>query len=128
MSVKYFFPALVWGVVIFAAISMPPSSIPRTGLFAIPFADKIIHFLLFAIFGFLGSLGFFKQKKESVFHRRFIFLAIFAGLIYGTITELLQHYYFTGRQGSGWDVVANFFGTVFGVILFRLAMKKNLNF
>lgn len=123
MAAKYFIPALAWGAVIFAAISMPPSSIPKTGLFAIPLIDKVIHFFLFAVFGFLGSFGFFKQEKDSFFHRRFIFLAIIAGLIYGSITELLQHYYFTGRQGSGWDVLADLFGTVFGVGLFRLVMK-----
>jgi VanZ family protein len=123
MAVRNFLPALLWGLVIFIAISMPPGNIPKTGLFNIPYFDKIVHFGLFTVFGLLLSAGFFKQREEGFLRQYFILLTILTGLFYGSITEVLQHFYFTGRDGNMFDAMANLFGTVFGVILFRLLLK-----
>lgn len=123
MAVRYLLPALLWGLVIFLAISMPPGNIPKTGLFNIPYFDKIVHFGLFTVFGMLLSLGLFKQREEGLLRQNFVLLTILTGLFYGSITEILQHFYFTGRDGNWFDVMANLFGTVFGVIIFRLILK-----
>jgi VanZ family protein len=123
MAVRYFLPALLWGFVIFIVISMPPGNIPKTGLFNIPYFDKIVHFGLFTVFGMLLSAGFYKQREKGMLRQYFILLTILTGLFYGSITEVLQHFYFTGRDGNMFDAMANLFGTVFGVILFRLLLK-----
>jgi len=123
MAFRYFLPAVAWGLVILIAISMPPGNIPKSGIFSIPHFDKFVHFALFTVFGLLFSFGFFKQSKQGVFHLRFVFFTVLAGVIYGSLTEILQHFYFTGRDGNIIDVLFNLFGTVFGVTLFSFILR-----
>lgn len=128
MAIKHFLPALVWGAVIFIAISMPAGSIPKTPLFKIPHFDKWVHFFLFLVFGALTAYGFYKQRMGSFMQQKHMVLTLLAGLIYGSITELLQLFFFIGRNANMADVVANIFGTIFGVLLFRLALKFKPHF
>lgn len=122
MAIKYFLPAIAWGIVILAALSMPPSNLPEGVLSKLLHLDKVIHFVFFCVLGVLCSFGFFKQKQGGFFQPRFVFLTIIIGLFYGIFTELLQHFFLTGRQGSISDVIADLFGTVFGVVLFRVVL------
>lgn len=123
MAFRYFIPAVVWGLVILIAISMPPGNIPKSGIFSIPHFDKFVHFALFAVFGLLFSYGFFKQSKQGAFHLRFVLFTVLAGIIYGSFTEILQHFYFTGRDGNIIDVLFNLFGTVFGITFFSFILR-----
>ncbi len=118
----FFLPALIWGLVILAAVSIPSASIPETGLLDIPLIDKFIHFALFSVFGILLASGFFKNQRTggSGSWRRRIVLSIITGIGYGAITEYWQFCCLTDRHGSLADVLANGFGTVFGVILFEV--------
>jgi VanZ family protein len=128
MSFKHFIPALAWGAIIFIAISLPPGNIPKTPLLKIPHFDKWVHFFLFLIFGAFTAYGFFKQRLGSFMKRKYVPLTLLAGLIYGSITELLQYFFFFGRNANIADVITNLFGTIIGVLLFRLALSFKPNF
>lgn len=116
-------PVIVWGVVIFVIISMPPSAIPPTDKLRIPHIDKIIHFAIFFVFGALLMFGFIKVGKEGL---KYLFISILVGVAYGGFTEYLQHCCFAGRFGTFADFLADGFGTVFGVSLMSLISKKNI--
>ncbi len=60
--------------------------------------------------------------------RKFAFLAAASGLIYGILTELMQLFFLSERFASISDAVANLFGTVFGVVLFGLALILSQKF
>lgn len=126
MAFKYLIPALAWGLIILLAISLPPGNIPKTGLFSIPHFDKLVHFALFAIWGLMLFAGFRKQRPGSLFQRNPALLAVATGFIYAILTELLQHFCLTGRQGSYFDVLADLFGTVFGVLVLTWIVRKPL--
>ena len=128
MALRYLIPALVWCLVILLAISLPPGNIPRTGLFSIPHFDKLVHFVLFTIWGFLLFYGFRKQKTGNLLRENPTVTAIATGLVYGIFTELLQHFIMSGRQGNFFDILSDLFGTVFGVLLVKWIAGKPSKF
>jgi len=116
-------------VVIFMVISMPSDQIPETPLLGLPHADKAVHFLLFAIFGVLLILGLGKQAGNRQAGTMHILMALLIGLAYGILTEYYQHCCLADRHGNIPDIVANAFGTIFGVVLMAMGIqpgfKKN---
>ncbi len=113
-----FLPALFWGGVIFVVISLPRSSIPEAAWMDYPRADKVIHFLLFAVLGALLLVGFTRPGRPG--KKRGILLSLAAGCSYGALTELFQFCCLASRHGNMPDVLANCFGTVFGVLMMAL--------
>lgn len=128
MVLRPLIPALGWALLILVAVSLPPGNIPRTGIFSIPHFDKLVHLILFAIWGWILFCGLRKQKPGSVLQQHPVLLALAAGLAYAILTELFQHFFLDGRQGSIFDVLADLFGTVFGVLGIQRLEKGPLKF
>ncbi len=105
-------------VVILVAISIPATSLPTVLLNGIKGLDKLSHFVLFAVLGWLLAYAFFKQSSNRSNVRRHHLYAISVGLFIGVATELCQHFFIPTRADELLDVVANFFGTIFGVCIF----------
>ncbi len=116
-SFRNFLPAFMWALVIFVIISAPASSLPSTERLNIPHFDKIVHFIIFAILGGLLLWGFLKRKSSKA---KGIVLSLTIGILYGVLTEYLQYCCFEDRHGNLADLVANSFGTVFGVFLMMM--------
>jgi VanZ family protein len=128
MNLRYYAPAIVWALVVLLATSIPASSIPKVLRISINDLDKLIHFVMFAVLGVLLAFAFYKQPEKSYTHKNFIFLAVIVGVVFGMITEGVQHFFISSRSGEYLDLVANFFGTVFGTFLFKsisVMLEKN---
>lgn len=123
MAIKYFIPAFIWASLIFIAISLPGSYIPKTGLNKIQHFDKLVHFGLFLVLGFLLSYGFFSQPQLKMQIWYYAAISLFIGIFYGAITEIMQFLFFTLRHGNFYDFLANSFGTIFGILLFVIFGK-----
>lgn len=115
MKLKYFAPVVVWALVIILATTLPANSFPQVFNWGAKNLDKLIHFLVFGVFGVLLALAFFKQHYESYLHRNRLWLSVVVGFVFGVITEGAQHFFIPSRSGELIDIVANLFGTVFGV-------------
>ncbi len=127
MRFWHLLPAIVWTIVIFFIIAIPGSSIPESPLFLIPHFDKIIHAAIYLLLGLLLTYGFAKQRDKKFFNRNKYTLAIVFCVLYGILTELIQHFYISGRSGELADVIANISGSLAGVLLYYL-MKKDHRF
>jgi len=117
-------PGLVWAVVIFVIISLPPENIPRARLLFLSHIDKAIHFLIFAVLGALLLTGVYKYRKAGGLKTVHLFWVIAAGSVYGALTEGYQYLFLPARHGNIPDAVANIFGTVFGVIIVAMVIKN----
>lgn len=119
-------PGLAWAVVIFIVISLPPENIPRTPLLQVPHIDKAIHFFMFAVFGALVLLGLHKKSDAGSLSLKHITIAVIAGSAYGILSESIQYCCLPGRHGNVPDVIANVFGTVFGVFVMAMAYRTGI--
>ena len=74
------------------------------------FADKIAHFIAYAVLSFLLFTSLFEGKKLST-----VLIVAAACMVYGGVIEILQT--FTHRQPELWDLTADLFGAVCGAAL-----------
>jgi len=78
--------------------------------------DKIIHFSLFSIMAFLGSISFKISFGLTKAYKSIMF-SLFIAILYGTILEYLQT--FIPDRGFDYaDLIANIGGSIVGIILF----------
>ena len=125
---RHFFPAILWGVVILLVISYPGENIPDSDLLDIQHIDKVVHFGLFAALGALLVYGFRKEHRGGRIRNKRLMQCIAFGIIYGILTEYLQHCCLSDRHGNVPDALANGFGTIFGVVISAQLFRKILDF
>jgi VanZ family protein len=80
--------------------------------------DKVVHLIVFGTLSFLILLGF-REELETEKKYKYVFFAITTTVLYGTLTELLQAYVFTGRSGNVYDAMADTIGAVLGWLLYK---------
>lgn len=94
-------------------------------LYNIPFADKIVHFIMYFS---LMSVIIFENRKYLKSTGQLIFLALIP-FLYGALMEILQSTLTISRSGSIYDAAANLAGVVTSVLLWFLIkpffMKDN---
>lgn len=80
--------------------------------------DKVAHFSAFLLLAFLAILSFTKVKPAY-------FVIIIT--IYGVMIEILQKYMKLGRTFDYFDILADFLGTILGLILALFFITKMKN-
>ncbi|MEY4627767.1 MAG: hypothetical protein RLZZ595_93 [Bacteroidota bacterium] len=104
--------ALGWSAVIFYLLSMDTSSAGEYSILKVYGIDKLIHFGIFVVFGWLW--GIWSNHKFANAESVLILLIILAGSIFGMGMEYYQKF-FTKRTFSYWDGLADALGAVVGV-------------
>jgi VanZ family protein len=113
---RYFIPAILFYLFIFFLSSQSVDiDLPLPGL------DMAAHFVEFALFGFLLSIGYFKAFGFSDFLKSV--LVFLTGLPLGALDELHQ-LFVPGRKGSIGDIAADAAGLVCGILVFRFLAKR----
>jgi VanZ family protein len=98
---------------------LPPQDFPSVPLFE--GADKIVHFFMYFIFSFLLCWAF---KTENRFQRWLLVLPVAIG--WGIFMEYTQLYMHLGRSFSWYDILANSFGVMCGIIIFKYALMLRI--
>lgn len=120
------YPGVFSGILILILTSLPGSFFSHSGMPSLPGMDKVVHFAMFALFGF-ASLWGYREKLAGFDNRRLIKTALIMvaiGVVYGGMTEAMQHFLIDGRSGSPYDLIADVAGTVIGTIIY-IATQKN---
>jgi glycopeptide antibiotics resistance protein len=118
-----FFPALVWGIFILAAISTPGNFIPHIHTFSEWLQwDKITHLILFGVFSIFLLRGFAKSYLFAVSKKHYL-VTLLISIFYGGCTEYLQYILALGRDGNIYDFYANTVGAILGCVLFFKSAK-----
>ena len=111
---KYLFTLLVIASILYLSLAKttPDADMPK-----IPYADKIVHGLMY--FGVMLAFYFdlWRQGLQVVALKRRSWVGALAFALFGGVVELLQMYCTTYRSGDWWDWVADIFGVVLGVWL-----------
>lgn len=107
---RYRWLALGWTILIVVLCLTPKAAVPEgTGTRVIPHLDKIIHFALFAGFGFLWTASV-RSKGAAI-------KVLVAGFALAAGTELLQGLPGVNRDPDTIDVMADSLGAVAGVVV-----------
>lgn len=126
MFLRYNLPGLIWALIILILLALPQNDFPDTSFLNIPNLDKIVHAGLFFVFVFLLARGFALQQSNRFLEKYFIASAFLSGVLYATLTELLQENVFTWRMGDTKDFLADAVGCISGLIFFFMMRKKVL--
>ena len=103
---------VLWTLFILYACFMPPSDVPKV---KIPYLDKVVHFILFANFSFLGLCMSRQYSRYSKL--LFWLLATFLG----ALIEIIQaSNWVKGRSFEWEDILADSFGGLIGILMFSL--------
>jgi len=87
--------------------------------------DTLAHLIMYSILSWSLLLGFIKREKKM--NQSIIRLyggVILVGFLFGTAIEIIQGTLIYRRHFDVVDIVANFFGTIFGVITFKWTAIK----
>ncbi len=114
-------PVIIWSVIIFLLLVIPPISIAKEKQFEITHLDKFIHALLFGIQVVLW--GYYLQSKDrpvSVF-RIALAGAVFISCGYGILMEYVQLW--VDRDFDVWDMLADAIGACLAWLYFLLKKR-----
>lgn len=114
--------AVAWSILIGIACLLEGSSIPQVPMIAIPFKDKIAHFVFYFVFSFLWFFYLDRSKKGRSDIKNAILVFIVASLMGGTV-EILQLKFTTSRSAEWTDMIANCSGSFISLV-FCLSIKQ----
>jgi len=111
---KWDLPAYLWTALLLYLTWWPQIEIPDIG---IDFKDKIAHFFVFGLFGFLIMRARSKEEIKLPLHA--VKLTILYCSLFAVFDEVMQGV-IPGRVADIGDGLANIAGVILGVIFFRL--------
>lgn len=100
-------PAIIWSVIVFILLILPPEALTKEKKIEIVHLDKIIHFFLFGLMAALWA--YYKKQQQPKLFLTYLFILL-STTIYGIITEFLQEW--VGRDFDVWDMVADTAGAI----------------
>lgn len=108
--------ALAWTAVIFALCCTPGRYVPTARWLDLLSFDKLVHASIFFV---LVSLWFLYLLKTGHINTSRIALVIVGCICYGGLLEVLQATVFSQRSGDWADFIANSFGCLMALLVFR---------
>jgi len=115
---KYWLPLIVYCLAIFIQSSFPsPVKEPD-----VPFFDKYLHMLAYALLGALFCRAYGSLRLGDKFWHLALLSVLSAGL-YG-ISDEIHQYFVPSRSAEVMDAAADFFGAAWGVFLYMCFIIK----
>ncbi len=81
-------------------------------------SDKIAHFIAYAGFSLVWSFYFFKAKEYSFL--KSVQVSLLWSIFFGVLMEFCQWFFTNYRQFDYYDMLANSFGTLIGLLIFKV--------
>ncbi len=111
--IKYYIPSYLYAGLIFSlssySFAAPPLVLPQL-------SDKILHFIEYAIFGFILARSYF-YAQTAHYKKYFILFALFTGLLCGFLDEIYQSFV-PLRTFENSDLLSDAVGVLAGVLIY----------
>jgi VanZ family protein len=115
--------ALAWTLFIICVLLLPASDLPEFSFSRIKGFDKLIHFTIFAVAGFLWA----KALNDTDYKKNILILSLLLGLVISLMTEWMQSLDLIGRSFELLDLISNIIGVIFGLTIYFLSRKFIIN-
>ena len=125
MIIRYYWKVSVWSLFMAILFLMPLESTSYDT--EIPFFDKIIHVGLFAFCSLLLFRARMHHSSTKSANLLLIIQVMSSMLIFGALIEISQSIMGLGREGSIYDLLADFLGSLLGYFLLLLLQKLYFN-
>jgi VanZ family protein len=109
--------AILWTIFIASSCLLPAAAFRSFSFDTLLELDKIIHFVLYAVFILLWALAI----RDISMKQKITLLLI--GVTYGILIEVLQSTMALGRSYDIGDIVSNTVGCIIGVILITFVQR-----
>jgi hypothetical protein len=107
--------SIIWAAVILALCATPGHFIPSVSWLELLSFDKWVHATMFFILNSLLFLVVIKRKQP----KQYMIIYFLVCVLYGGLLELMQAKCFSNRSADWQDFVANSFGCIVAVLLFK---------
>ena len=112
---RQFVPAIIWFLILCFLVFLPGSDVPSVGWAQQLHVDKVVHFSLFGILFLLTSLPILKSFLSAKAKVQYLFTIAISIILWGILTEIIQHYFIPGRTFDIGDWIADTIGVFAGV-------------
>ncbi len=124
LFIKQYYKSFIIGLVIlWLSLSGSKSLIPGK-MMAIPYIDKIGHFVMYTFFSAVLLLDSCNWKES----RRFRYTILLIPFFFGVLMEVLQMTVTTSRRAEVGDMVANVAGVAAGVVAAHVILMLLVRF
>ncbi len=121
-NLTFFFPAIIWGLIILYLSSGPGIQLPPSFWDFIAI-DKVGHLVFYGVLAFLIAYGFYKIGNQSI-NKKMLFISLIVSSIYGICLEFMQYSFFPNRFFEILDIIANISGSIIGILFFKYIYYK----
>jgi VanZ family protein len=92
-----------------------------------PNADKVEHLVGFGLplLLVLLTLRLRARSRGRALPVRVVVVVVAAFALHGVVSELVQHFFYTGRTGDPFDTAADWAGVLLGLLAFRLVVRRS---
>jgi glycopeptide antibiotics resistance protein len=87
-------------------------------------ADKIAHFVIYTFLTLFWTTALKRQNKSVKLRAKAFLISLIGGFVLSLILEIIQKYFVISRFFEALDLIANAFGCIFGVLLFKLIYRN----
>lgn len=101
--------AILWTISIIGGSLMSGSSLSSTGMFNIPYFDKILHFTAYFLFVF-----FWINALNNNSSQKLVIQTVIVGVLLGVGVEFAQMNFTLDRHYENLDIIANIIGSIGG--------------
>ena len=117
---------MLWALVILVLCGIPGKDIPHISFLELLSFDKFVHAGVFFVLMILSLRGFLVQTRFIKLQQSAKIIALLMCIAYGALMELMQGTLFEGRSASVLDIVANSFGCIVGLLLYKQIEQRFL--
>lgn len=122
--IRFITPALLWTLLVVLLSIAPPQSLSGDNPNYANF-DKIIHFIFYVFVVYFWVVGLKKQTSSKKLREFAFYIVLIGAFLLGLTLEVVQHYFTKNRIFDYRDLIANTFGCIFGLVLFKIIYKTS---
>jgi len=119
---RFILPGIIWTIVIIVLSLIPNHNVNFNQVY-FDGVDKIAHFSMYTFLTLFWSVGLKRQSVIPILRKKAFRICIIGGFVLSFLIEILQEFAVLTRHFEFYDLIANGFGCIFGVLIFKLIFR-----